>query len=140
MGNHRLFEEKGWCDENIHHILDKVEDEKHTAVMVGNNQGILGIISINDSLREQSVNTVKELAESGVQEIVLLTGDNHRTAEKVAAAVGIKTYHAELLPEDKVLMVNQLKKDYQQVAMVGEVSTWASINSCGHGDCDWEWY
>lgn len=120
VGNHQLFEENGWCDEKIHHILEKVEDEKHTAILVGNDQGVLGVISINDALREQSVETVKELTESGIEEIVLLTGDNHRTAEKVAAAVGIKTYHAELLPEDKVAVVNQLKKTYQQVAMVGD--------------------
>lgn len=120
VGSHSLFEEKGCCDHKIHHILEKVEDEKHTAVLVGNDQQVLGIISINDGLRKQSLETIRDLTESGINEIVMLTGDNHRTAEKVAAAVGINTYHAELLPEDKVMIVNQLKKRHQQVAMVGD--------------------
>jgi Cd2+/Zn2+-exporting ATPase len=119
-GNHRLFEEKGWCNEHIHRLLEKVEDERHTAVLVGNRQTVLGILSINDSLRPAAVKTVTGLKTAGLEKIVLLTGDNHRTAEKVAAAVGISDYRAELLPEDKLKCIFDLKEAYGPVAMVGD--------------------
>jgi len=119
-GNHRLFEEKGWCDSNIHQLLGKVEDEKHTAILIGKRQTVLGILSISDSLRPAAEQMVAGLKRSGLEKIVLLTGDNHRTAEKVAAAVGISDYRAELLPEDKLICITDLKKTYGAVAMVGD--------------------
>jgi Cd2+/Zn2+-exporting ATPase len=119
-GNHRLFEEKGWCDENIHHVLEKVEDEKHTAVLVGNSQAVLGIISISDKVRADSKKTISGVKSAGVEKIILLTGDNHRTAEKVSKAVGITDYRAELLPEDKVQIIRELRNQNGDVAMIGD--------------------
>lgn len=120
LGNHRLFEEKGWCDENMHHRLEKVEDESHTAVLVGNEHSVMGILSITDALRPQSKITVSNLIRKGVDKIIILTGDNHRTAEKIARSVGISDYYAELLPEDKVRVIQELHGKYEQVAMVGD--------------------
>jgi Cd2+/Zn2+-exporting ATPase len=60
------------------------------------------------------------LRKSDIKEIVLLTGDNHRTAEKIARAIGINSYYAELLPKDKVVVIEGLKENYNQVAMVGD--------------------
>jgi Cd2+/Zn2+-exporting ATPase len=121
VGNHTLFEEHGWCDKNVHAALDRVEDERHTAVLVGNNKCILGILSISDALRTESKETVSDLIKkSRLERIVLLTGDNKYTAEKIAQKIGIPEYRAELLPEDKVTIIEQLKKDHDQVAMVGD--------------------
>jgi Cd2+/Zn2+-exporting ATPase len=120
VGNHRLFEEQGWCDHNIHSLLDSIEDEQHTAILIGNSEGIIGIISITDSLRESGKECIESLNKNNIKEIVLLTGDNHRTAEKIAKTIGISSYHAELLPQDKVSLINKLKDKYNQVAMVGD--------------------
>ncbi len=119
-GNHKLFEERGWCDEKVHATLDKIEDERHTAILIGNSKGIIGIISISDSLRDSGKEIIETLGKNDIKEIVLLTGDNHRTAEKIARAIGINSYYAELLPEDKVAVIEGLKKNYNQVAMVGD--------------------
>ncbi len=119
-GNHKLFEERGWCDEKVHATLDKIEDERHTAILIGNSKGIIGIISISDSLRDSAKDIIETLRKSDIKEIVLLTGDNHRTAEKIARAIGINSYYAELLPEDKVAVIEGLKENYSQVAMVGD--------------------
>jgi len=81
---------------------------------------VLGILSINDSLRPSAAQLVTGLKRSGLEKIVLLTGDNHRTAQKVAAAVGISDYRSELLPEDKLICIKDLKKKYGAVAMVGD--------------------
>jgi len=120
VGNHRLFEERGWCDEKIHATLDKIEDAHHTAVLIGNSKGIIGILSISDTLRETAKDTIESLKNSVIEEVILLTGDNHRTAEKIAKAIGITSFHAELLPEDKVSVIENLKKKYNHVAMVGD--------------------
>jgi Cd2+/Zn2+-exporting ATPase len=120
VGNHRLFEERGWCDDNIHDALNKIEDERHTAVLIGNSEAVIGMISISDSLRDSSKECIESLKNEDVEEIVLLTGDNHSTVEKIANTVRISSYHAELLPEDKVNVIDRLKKKFNQVAMVGD--------------------
>jgi Cd2+/Zn2+-exporting ATPase len=119
-GNRRLFEEKGWFDQKIHKDLEIVEDESHTAILIGNHHGILGILSISDSLREESRGMIEDLKKDGVEQIVLLTGDNHRTAEKISRLIGINAFYAELLPEDKMSHIERLKEKYQHVAMVGD--------------------
>jgi Cd2+/Zn2+-exporting ATPase len=120
VGNHRLFEERDWCDETIHATLNSIEDEHHTAILIGNSEGVIGIISISDALRETGKESINSLKNENVKEVVLLTGDNHRTAEKIANRIGITSYYAELLPEDKVTVINKLKEKYNQVAMVGD--------------------
>jgi Cd2+/Zn2+-exporting ATPase len=120
VGNHRLFEERDWCDEQVHRTLDTIEDEHHTAVLIGNSKKIIGILSISDSLRESARDIIGALKKNDIKDVVLVTGDNKRTAEKVAHAVGIDSYHAELLPEDKVAVIEDLKQKYDQVAMVGD--------------------
>jgi Cd2+/Zn2+-exporting ATPase len=120
VGNHRLFEEIGWCDEKVHTTLDDIEDDQHTAVLIGNSNGVIGIISISDSVREFAKESISTLKKNDIKELVLITGDNQRTAEKVARSVGIDAFHAELLPEDKVTVIEDLKKKYDQVAMVGD--------------------
>ena len=120
IGNHRLFEERGWCDEHVHSTLDSIEDEHHTAVLIGNSKEIIGILSISDSLRESAKDIIGALKKTDIKDLVLVTGDNQRTAEKVARAVGIDSFHAGLLPEDKVAVIEDLKEKYDLVAMVGD--------------------
>jgi Cd2+/Zn2+-exporting ATPase len=115
-----LFEERNWCDEAIHTTLESIEDEHHTAILIGNGKGLIGIISISDALRETSKESIGSLKNEDIKEVILLTGDNVRTAEKIAEKIGIESYHADLLPEDKVGIINNLKNNYHQVAMVGD--------------------
>ena len=89
-------------------------------VLVGSEKSVLGILSINDSLRSQSRLGVTNLLRNGIQKLIILTGDNHRTAKKIAESVGITEYHAELLPEDKVRVIQDLHQNYGPVAMVGD--------------------
>jgi Cd2+/Zn2+-exporting ATPase len=119
-GNRLLFEDKGWFDQKIKKDLEIVEDDKHTAIFVGNHQGILGILSISDSIRAESREMIEDLKKDGVDQVILLTGDNHRTAEKIARLIGINAFYAELLPEDKMSHIERLKEKYQHVAMVGD--------------------
>jgi len=92
----------------------------NTAIFVGIDGLVAGIISIADQIRPEAINTIKRLKKYGVKETIMLTGDNKHTAEKVAAQLGIDTVHAEMLPEDKVTHVKQLQEKGYRVAMVGD--------------------
>ena len=71
-------------------------------------------------MRAEAAATIARLKALGVEQIVMLTGDNQRTADSVAQAVGINQVYAELLPEDKLDVIRRLQEQYQTVAMVGD--------------------
>ncbi|GAX40567.1 cadmium-transporting ATPase [Tolypothrix sp. NIES-4075] len=81
---------------------------------------VIGLIAITDEVRAEAAATITRLKTLGVEQIVMLTGDNQLTADSVAQAVGINQVYAELLPEDKLDVIRRLQKQYQTVAMVGD--------------------
>jgi len=81
---------------------------------------ILGIIAVADTVRPSAVQAIARLKHLGIERIVMLTGDNSRTAHSIAQQLGVDQVYAELLPEDKVNVIRQLKKQYQTVAMAGD--------------------
>jgi Cd2+/Zn2+-exporting ATPase len=91
-----------------------------TVVLVGTNHTILGMISVADSIRSTTYQTIQELKQVGIQETVMLTGDNEGTAEHIAQKAKVDRYFASLLPEDKVRSVKQLQSEEKTVAMIGD--------------------
>jgi Cd2+/Zn2+-exporting ATPase len=81
---------------------------------------IVGVIAFADVLREDAAQVVSDLYQSGIEHVVMLTGDNEVVAQQIAAQVGVDDFYAELLPEDKVAVVNQVREKYGPVAMVGD--------------------
>ena len=79
----------------------------------------MGLIAMADQLRPEAVDVVRRLHEKGIQ-VAMLTGDNRRVAEQIAAEVGIDRVYAELMPEDKVTAVRELEDEFGAVAMVGD--------------------
>jgi len=120
IGNHRLIEERGLCNAEIHSSLDAVAASGRTAVLVARTGRPLGIIALADQTREAARDTVEMLRRQGVEHVVMLTGDNRATAEALARELGVDEVHAELLPHDKVQVVHTLRKKYGTVAMVGD--------------------
>lgn len=120
IGNHRLFEESGWCEAEIHEHLERLERKNYSAIILGQEKKILGIIAISDALRPDVVRAIHDLHRSGIERTIMLTGDNFQTAEAIAQEVGIDEFQAELLPEDKAVAIKQLLSQYDQVAMVGD--------------------
>ncbi len=120
IGNHRLFEEMGCCDPDLDARLDGLERQGKTAVILGDGSQILAILAISDSPRRESRRAIARLKALGVQRTVLLTGDNRRTAAAIAEQIGLDSYRAELLPEDKVREVQELAASYGGAAMVGD--------------------
>ncbi|MEC5424554.1 cation-translocating P-type ATPase [Virgibacillus sp. C22-A2] len=99
-----------------------IQEEKrgNTAIFIGVDHKLAGIISIADQVRSEAADTIKKLKAAGIKQTVMLTGDNKHTAEKVAAQLGIDHVFAEMLPEDKVNHIKRLKAEGYKVAMVGD--------------------
>jgi Zn2+/Cd2+-exporting ATPase len=120
LGSHRLFEERGLCSPAIHARLDAVSAAGRTAVLVARDDRAIGIIVVADRPREAGRDTIDLLRRHGVENVVMLTGDNNGTAQAIAAELGVDEVRAELLPEDKVAAVEELRRRFGSVAMVGD--------------------
>jgi Cd2+/Zn2+-exporting ATPase len=96
------------------------EAEGKTVVWVAYAGEILGIIAVADTVRPAAAQAIARLKRLGIEPIVMLTGDNARTAHSIAQQVGVDQIYAELLPEEKVDVIRKLQKQYQTVAMVGD--------------------
>jgi Cd2+/Zn2+-exporting ATPase len=101
-------------------VSQQLQAAGKTVVWVSHGDKLLGIIAVADTLRPEAANTIKRLTKLGVEHIIMVTGDNQQTAQYIARELGIKEVYAELLPEDKVAVIQRLQKQYQTVAMVGD--------------------
>ena len=115
-------------------IVNELEHEGQTSVIValgggrppaGNGQPAeaihyLGVIGLADAIRPDAPGVVRELKQAGVERVIMLTGDNRRVADRIAAAVGVDEAFADLLPEDKVTAIRHIRDTYGPVAMVGD--------------------
>jgi Cd2+/Zn2+-exporting ATPase len=120
IGSHRLMEEKGAETPAFHRLAEQMEDSGHSLVALGDDSHICGLIGVADELRPEAAGALAELRSLGIEDLVMLTGDNERTAAAVAAAVGVTDFAAELLPEDKVEAVTRLARESGAAAMVGD--------------------
>lgn len=127
IGNPRYFNDipsTGFDEASA--IVMELQKQGKTTVLVAqmdeNNDHatILGVIALADVLRDDASKVVSELHQKGIEHVVMLTGDNEVVAAQIAAEVGVDDYYAELLPEDKVTVVNEVREKYGPVAMVGD--------------------
>ncbi len=127
IGNRRYFADISSTNyEEAAAIVQDLQEQGKTSVLVAeidqNNEhaAIIGVIAFADVLREDSAQVVSDLYDKGIEHVVMLTGDNEVVAAQIAAEVGVDDYYAELLPEDKVAVINQVRDKYGSVAMVGD--------------------
>lgn len=120
IGSHRYCEERSQENPELHQQLLEMAQAGQTAVIIGNDIHVCGVIGLADKVRSQAKLAIKTLRDNGVDHIVMITGDNHPTAVSIAREVGITEVKAELLPAEKVEIVESLVQQYGQVAMVGD--------------------
>ena len=120
IGSHRLMEELGVENTAFHELATRLEDAGHSLVAIGNDTHVCGLVSIADGVRTTAPEVVRALKRLGLAQIVILSGDNQGTAQAVAAETGVDAFWAELLPEDKVHMVEELGQQFGPVAIVGD--------------------
>ncbi len=121
IGSPSLFERQlGASLETVRADLERLQQEGKTVVVIGEEKTPWGLIAIRDNLRPNAKAALQALRAAGVKKIVMLTGDNQRTAEAIAREVGIDEVHAGLAPEDKAHKVRELTQRLGHVAMVGD--------------------
>ena len=120
LGSHRYLEELKQETPELHEQIEAMSSAGRTVVVMGTDDHVCGFITLADAVRPESAAAIRELHDLGVEHIVMLTGDNKPTAERVAREVGIDEVHAELLPADKVAAVEDLVRRFTSVAMIGD--------------------
>ena len=119
VGSRRLMQEHGLDPAPLEGTLRLLEEEAKTAMLVARDSTLLGVIAVADTLKEDSIAAIRELENMGI-ETAILTGDNQRTAEAIARKVGISRVLAEVLPDGKVEVIQELQEKVGLVAMVGD--------------------
>ncbi|WP_024303448.1 heavy metal translocating P-type ATPase [Pseudogulbenkiania sp. MAI-1] len=119
LGNRRLAAQRSVPVEEAEAVLTHLEADGKTAMLVGIGNALIGVIAVADTLKPEAVEVVTALKARNIK-VVLLTGDNRRTADAIAKQIGIDRVIAEVLPDDKVNVVRQLQSEGEVVAMVGD--------------------
>jgi len=135
IGNERMFNERGVnLPVEVLAKASELHDRGETAMFVYSMPSttsmsetdqkkvgsFLGLVAVADTLREDAFEMIKSLKKAGIERVVMLTGDNHQVAAQIAARAGVDEFHAGLLPQDKVTVLQSLQKKYGPVAMVGD--------------------
>lgn len=103
-------------------VIDHLQSQARTAVVLRDLSAgrTLGILAVMDRIRPEARQVVAELKEAGIERVVMLTGDNRRTAEAIGADAGVDEVYADLLPEDKLDAIRRIEETYGPTAMVGD--------------------
>ncbi|AWO01103.1 heavy metal translocating P-type ATPase [Chitinophaga alhagiae] len=118
IGNMALFEPEG--DEQVKSTVRQLEAGGNTTMLVQKDGQYIGIIAVMDTPRKEAKEAVQQLKQTGIQKMVMLTGDNQEVANAIAAQTGIMEAQGNLLPEQKVEAIQQLAAQENKVAMVGD--------------------
>jgi Cu+-exporting ATPase len=119
LGNRKLMAEHEVNLEPIESKISTLEGDGKTVMVLANDNKAIGIIGLTDTLKDDAAETVKELKRMNV-EVVMLTGDNKRTASAMAVKLGIDRVVADVLPEQKENIIKDLQKEGKVVGMVGD--------------------
>ena len=119
VGKPALLSEAGIDTSPLQGEADRLAGDGKTPILAAVDGRLAGVVAVADTLKEDSAATIAELKRLGL-EVVMITGDNQRTAEAIARQVGIQRVLAEVLPEHKALEIRQLQEEGKRVGMVGD--------------------
>ncbi|MGK7958076.1 MAG: heavy metal translocating P-type ATPase [Crocosphaera sp.] len=106
--------------EGLNKASDRLENKGKTVVWVSVEEEAISIIAVADTIKPEAHQAIAALKKLGIKATTMVTGDNQRTAQTVGEMLHLDRVHAQLLPEDKLAVISQLKREYQTVAMVGD--------------------
>ncbi|MFP4496755.1 MAG: heavy metal translocating P-type ATPase [Vulcanimicrobiota bacterium] len=119
LGSHRSLCNEEICNLEIHNRIEAMEKTENSIVVLKSSTQLLGVIILSDLLKENSITAIKELDKMNLKKLILLSGDNEEITKGKAERLGID-YKAELLPGDKLEIIENLQKEGMKVAMVGD--------------------
>ncbi len=121
LGAWRLLEEEGvLLAPHQQHQLRALEEAGQTVLVLVRSRHALGAVAVADTLRPEVRSALVKVRDLGITRLIVLTGDNERAAQAMAKAAGITEVHANLLPEDKIMLVRRLQSEGRRVLMVGD--------------------
>lgn len=126
VGNHRMAHELGVCSPELEAKLSEIEASARSVVVVGHQPHAdcageaLGILAVGDTIRGNAREAIAAIHAAGVNKIVMLSGDNARTAQSIAKEAGIDEAHGDLLPDQKIEKVRTLAQSHGGVGMIGD--------------------
>lgn len=122
IGSPRLIEEvlpstlTGSTSDQIHSL----QNQGKTVMLLAKEKSILALLAVSDQVRKESKSVIDKIHQLGIHKTIMLTGDNQRTGNAIGQQLGMTEVKAELLPQDKLDVVKQLKRQYNKVAMIGD--------------------
>jgi Cu+-exporting ATPase len=119
LGNRKLMQDKKIDIKIASADLDRLENQGKTVILLARDSRLIGLVSVRDNLKEFSKQAIQKLKTIG-KDIIMITGDNKRTAQAIAGELGIDRVFAEVLPQDKVEEIKRLQSDGLKVAFVGD--------------------
>ena len=126
VGNHRFAHEVGVCSAELENKLAEIESSARSVIIVGHKPHgdckgeVVGVLVVGDTIRKEAVEAIKQIHAAGIRKVVMLSGDNTRTAEAIAIRAGIDEALGDLLPDQKIEKVRELEKTYGAVGMIGD--------------------
>ena len=118
-GNIRLMGENGIDTSSVQSVADSFAEDGKTPLIFAKNNTVIGVIAVADTLKSNSREAIKDLTDMGI-DVIMLTGDNEKTAKGIGKDLAVSRIIAEVLPQDKEKVVSDLQKDGRVVAMVGD--------------------
>ena len=119
VGTRKLMQQYGIDIQAILPTMEKLEEDGKTAMLAGINGKYVGLVAVADTIKDTSKEAVRRLQDMGIK-VIMMTGDNERTAKAIGAEVGVDQVIAEVLPEGKSEEVKKLQATGKKVAMVGD--------------------
>lgn len=122
IGSPKLFDQASgiMLSDDVLTKVSALESSGRSVMIVAKGDTVQGILGLADAPRPFVAEVMRSLRELGIRHLVMLTGDNQKVAKDIAAQVGLTDVQAELLPEDKLTTIKQLKQQYEAIAMVGD--------------------
>lgn len=119
FGNRKLMENENISITQVESWMAKLEEEGKTVMVLAIDNQLTALIAVADTIKESAIEGVQKLQQMGI-EVVMLTGDNKRTADAIAKQIGITRVIAEVLPDQKEEVVKKLQAEGKKVAMIGD--------------------
>ncbi|HIE0092422.1 TPA: cadmium-translocating P-type ATPase CadA, partial [Staphylococcus aureus] len=122
IGSPKLFKELNVSDFSLgfENNVKILQNQGKTAMIIGTEKTILGVIAVADEVRETSKNVIQKLHQLGIKQTIMLTGDNQGTANAIGTHVGVSDIQSELMPQDKLDYIKKMQSEYDNVAMIGD--------------------
>jgi Cd2+/Zn2+-exporting ATPase len=126
VGNHRMAHELGVCTPDLERLLESFEENALSVIVVGHRPhnncagNVLGVLALGDAIRPNAREAIQALHRAGIEKVIMLSGDNQKTANAIAKQAGIDEAIGDLLPDGKVAHMKALLAKHKSVAMIGD--------------------